>query len=614
MSRIDDTRDNIKTRNMSDEDRKAMFKKFVDHGGEVINERPKRYKQFDREKQRQYREKMEEHVQKNRHPNAKKSSSKGHTGPGSGKVNQASSSSINPLVRYFHLIRIRLNLFFRGVTDGSGLNIKAKFIKKFNTEYKTAIMQLQIVYIELFKNPGYEKAQKIIDRLDSANPLYFELIEMGADIYDRKLTAQIIDEYIAFDQQFFKTASMAEAIEEYFKRLYILYNYQTSMMTAYEKAFAVYSKYIHGDLDVAELRRKTRNSVYIVFNKLYPRLYWLFCFLQKRIISNFDFAVLDDLLAVTPDMKPGTRGPNSPSRLNAEFAVKTREERQREEEQQMEEAREEIKKKAAPKISEETKRGLELMSHIPYDKYAEKYLKNMKWKVSYEGNPLVKAYLVFQEFDEEYSNIFTTNKIKIAVPHDRRNEVDYKIKLSELYNDIRHIDDEFRDYFNSLELFRDVQNDKPMNQTQYLHYSKRLTELEKSLTKKESILRGAMKNFFGTVIDVLEVLSKDMEDKQKIVLNPQEPIEFDYELEGKKKLKGKKIYQAILEVIDYSSAFIHRLSHKQDLSSEASTASRLAADEVEIDSELEENDVDGHTGSSEEDGGGSILDELDKMF
>ncbi len=115
-----------------------------------------------------------------------------------------------------------------------------------------------------------------------------------------------------------------------------------------------------------------------------------------------------------------------------------------------------------------------------------------------------------------------------------------------------------------------------------------------------------MRNFFTDVIDLLEVLSKDMEDKQKIVLNPQELIEFDYELEGNKKLKGKKIYQAILDVIDYSSAFLYRLSHKQDLSSESSTNNKLTADEVEFEVEDEKPAEPGEDKS--------ILDELDDMF
>ncbi|MFW5808709.1 MAG: hypothetical protein ACOC2H_02070 [Spirochaetota bacterium] len=620
MSRIDDTRDNIRTRKMSEDERKAMFKKFVDHGGEVISERPKKYRQFDREKQRQYREKVESHRLQSQKRGAVKRQTSG--GQRSEDRSMKKQYSLNPVARYFHLIRIRFNLFIRGVTDASGRNIKDGFLHKFNTEYKTAVMHLQSVYIELFRNIDYTKAQQIIDRLDALKPLYFELIEMGADIYDRDVTGMIIDEFIIFEQQTFKTTDLANPLIEYFKRIYLLYSYQTTLMASYEKAFALYDRYGMKKIDTADMRRRTRNSIYIVFNKLYPRLYWIFCFINRRVISPFDFSLIDAILGVTPEMKPGTRVANSQSRLNADFALKTREQREMEERQRLDEAHETIKKKSAPKLSDEVKRGLELMSQIPYDEYAAKFLKNARFTADWRSNPMIKAYLVFQEFDEEYSIIFTTNKIKIAVPHDRRNEIDYRIKLSEFYNRIRHIDEEFKSYFNQLELYDEVQNDKPVSQSQYLSHTKRITEMEKSISSAESSLRARMRQFFLSVIDALEVLARDMEKKQKIVLNPQELIEFDYELEGNKKLKGKKIYQAILQVVDYASAFVHRLSHNNDLSpGDASSRQQTGSVEEPAAAVLESTDAEGDkddpfdkTGEQEKMDTGSILDELDNLL
>jgi tetratricopeptide (TPR) repeat protein len=600
MSRIDDTRQNIGTKKMSDEERKQMFKKFVDGGGEIISERPKRHSTFDREKQKTYRDRIEQQKQqmreKSNNPSSKKRSSSG------GSSENHVENNLNPIVRYFHLLNIRFNLLIRGVTDASGKNIKKNFIQQFNSEYKTAIMHFQMLYIELFKNIDYSKSQLIIDKMDKSSPLHFELIEMAADIYDREVTAEIIDEYIAFNQSVFHTASMREPFMEYYKRIYLIYSSQSTLMGAYEKAFDLYTKAVKKGMDIPSQRRKTRNSIYIVFNKFYPKLYWLFCYYNRQIISQFDFTVIDNILGINPDMKPGTRTASSPSRLNAEFAVKSRKEREAEEAEKMEEAREELKKKSAPQISEEVKRGLELMSQINYDGLSEKYLKNLKWNFSYESNPTVKAFLVFQEFDEEYSVIFTTNKIKIAAPHDRRHEADFRIILSEFYNQIRHIEDEFKNYFSSLESYEGVRNDRPTNQAQYFNYSKRLTELEKTVHKRESILRSTMRNFFTEAIDRLEELTEDMEKKQKIVLNPQEEIEFNYELEGNKKLKGKKIYQAILSVIDFSSAFVHRLSHNNDLSGQTKLSQPAVSTEDEADN-IENIESDG-----------SIIDELDNFI
>ncbi|MBN2770048.1 MAG: hypothetical protein JXR90_05055 [Spirochaetes bacterium] len=569
MSNLDKTRDNIKTSQLSESERKAIFQKFVEHGGKVEDTKPRRHKTFDRNKQKEFLQKSEERKNKLAQQKPVRKTKKIISENISNKQSLTSKGpdfSQNPVIKFLTLLRIRFNLLIHGITDFSGLEIKSSFIKKFNQIYKPSIIDLQLVYLDIFKKSGHAISEQIVEKLDRERPLLFELIEFAANIYDREITSDIIDEYIAFGEKDYKTFEMAHALTEYFKRIYLIINFQDTLINAYEKAISHHSSLVKKPDSLNQHKRKIKQSINIVCNKLFPQLYWLFCFFNSGIVSLYDISIIDHMLGLTADTKPGSRQPHSPSRLSAELAVKTKEQKEREISSEMEQAREEIKKKSAPVVPDEVKRGLKLMTQINRNELAKKFIKSNYIISEYKSDPIVKSFLLFREFDEEYSILFTTNKIKISTPSDRRNSSDYRLKLSELYNKIRHIDNQYREYFSTSELYHETEEDKPISQNQYYHYSKRLTELENDLKKRSRDIRNDLKNYFEAIIDLFEELHKDMEGQQKIVINPQQEIELDYELEGNKKLKGKKIYQALLEVIDFSYAFVYRLSSGNDLS------------------------------------------------
>lgn len=604
MSRIDDTRHNIGTGKMDNNERKELFNKFVKAGGEVISERPKRYSTFDRNKQRQFAEKIEAQQKKNSSAQKKK-----------GKTSQNADSSrrkgpsTNPFVILADNLRIRFNLKFRSITDFSCLQMKGAFLDKFNAEYKPAVIQLQLMYLEIFKNPGREISKKIIYNLDKINPIYFELIEMAANIYDNELSSQILDEHIAFNNKSYRTFNFAEPITEFFKRIYLIAPYSDSLFEAFDKSISFYEKLKQDSKLSSGQRKRIKNSIYIVFNKLYPSLYWLFCLYNSRIIPLFAISEIDEILQIGPLEKPGTRVASGPSKLvDSSLAVKTQKEIDAEKEAEMEEAREEFKKKAQSSVSEEEKQGLILMSKIDQKSLIKKFLRNNVLIARYKSDPIIRSFIVFKEFYEEYSILLTTNKLKISVPSDRRTDTDYRLTLSQRYNEIRHIESLYKGYFETIQNYEEAILEKPETENQYFHYSKRITELENLIKNRGKDVRAALRKFFESIIDLFEILAKDMEDAQKIVQNPQEVIDLDYDLEGNKKLKDKKIYLAVSDIIAFSYAFVYRLSGKNDLAEgitkKTNQAEKKAADETKTDNKEK----------SPEDQDKSLFNELDDFL
>ncbi|MGQ9843255.1 MAG: hypothetical protein ACUVRK_06780, partial [Spirochaetota bacterium] len=86
------------------------------------------------------------------------------------------------LKKKFSKLLIRFRLFFLGVTYFSAEYCKPRFMDNLIHTYKTALLQFQVQYYHIF-NP--QSSKQIIAKLDQINPLYYELILMISNIFDR---------------------------------------------------------------------------------------------------------------------------------------------------------------------------------------------------------------------------------------------------------------------------------------------------------------------------------------------------------------------------------------------------------------------------------------------
>ena len=143
--------------------------------------------------------------------------------------------------------------------------------------------------------------------------------------------------------------------------------------------------------------------------------------------------------------------------------------------------------------------------------------------------------------------------------------MDYRGVLSDMYNQLRDCFESLSQYGGIVDGYEKARLDKPVSNEQYLSYSKKLTLMEKTRTQSGHKTRLTIKSFMEKISETLRPLIADMEGPQKIVGNPQDILEFDSGIEGKKKLSGKKIYESIYTAYAYASAFAWRLSTEGDL-------------------------------------------------
>ncbi len=620
MSKVDRTRENIGVSNLDDKTKKDLFHKFVDAGGQVVQDKKKSgFTNFDREKQLSYKNKIDTH---------KKSLQERKPEVPGGRARQASKPVRKPQPQkapapasvprggFIDRAMIRFRLYFSGIAEFFNPYFKKGFIEKFNTEYKAALLEIQMIYLDLFRqNPSQGK--EIIDQLDGFKPIYFETAEMLSMIYDRIRFLSITEAYESFPDVAHKISDHQEMLTDLFKQLYVLRAYADAILNAFENAIQIQMKLEkHKSSVYAAKRKKIRNDVFIIFNKLLPRLYWIFCSRAGAVIPIDDPAV-SGILGITAKDRPGKRvaftaagGTNIPSEM---------------EEVEDEDATAKVIEEAAPlKLPDELKKGLDIMYRLDLSALRQGLDRNDSFRFVKENDKLLTAYLLLREFDREYSFILTTTRIKYNTVYDTPNRTDFRLHLSNLYNNIRGCIDSLLEYSQTFASYEKARLDKPLSNEQYIAYSKKLTILEKTRIQAAGKARATVRGFMDKVSEELRKLVEDMNGPQKIIANPQDEIQFDSDIEGARKLSGKKVYEAIYMTYGYATAFVYRLGPDGDLTGsleykEGESPERIPDEEQVEEMKAKEPEK---TPQSRQNGKpaepkektGSVLSELDDLF
>lgn len=549
--RLDKTKKNIGVTKLDEQTRKDLFEKFVDGGGKVVDEKAARRRlTIDRERQREFLKKAESNASRGRKKEASKR-------PEQKEVSAAGSpphDSTGYLALFFNRLKLRIKLKTSGVAGFNGHYFNNKFFKRFNGSYKPALMELQIMYLEIFrKNPSV--GREITSKLDAIKPLFYELIEMTGNLFDKIMTDQIVEQYINFPEVPKKTSELKGQILLLYKKLHILGRYEHSIQTAFETAVEIFQKTGEKSSEsFSSMRRSLRSDLSVIFQKLYPRLHLLFCLYQWMYIPEHDPSI-DAFLGVSEEEKPGHR---QLARYFDEEAphVEVQEESDTDEESERDDS-------ATEKA---LRKGLELMSTIDFPRLKKECDKARIFENVGDGDKVFLSYLLFNEFDREYSFILTTNKIKFRTDFIARSKIDFRTRLNDLYDRMKKSSDGLKEYAEELENYEKARREKPSRNSQYIEFTKRMETFQKKKTAAGRNALALVRQYMVEVAQELKILLDDMDDNQFYIENPQEELVFDALIEGEKKLKGKKIFDGIYMVYCYALAFAYRLGQNGDLS------------------------------------------------
>jgi len=586
MKEIDKTRENIRISDLDDIQKKDLFEKFVDGGGKVISERNQRRSlAIDRDKQYEYRNRLDDHYR------ALKSKEVTSTPKKKSSAGAGSSANVTSglLLAGF---RIRMRLRFLRITPLSTIYFHKKFLKSFSEDYKPALITMQMIYYHFFKkNPSH--GRRITGRLDKISTIYYEVIEKTGELYDQMTMDQITMHYQSFPDVPKPVSDLREPLMTFFRGLTIIKPYENIILNAFEKTLEIDSNLSEGG-DQRYKRKDIKNALYIIFYKLYPRLHTLFCHYQGDIYFYPDSRI-DDIFAIAEAEKPGNRMKQIYKR-NTPSGDSVSDKR--------EILKDETVESETSEADKYLREGFTAMSRLDFP-YLRRYDKKHIFELVDDSDKILICYLIFLEFEYEYSFVMTTNKIKFNVDFTDNIKVDFKQKMQDLFNEMRKCHEAFQAYADSYAAYSKIKVQRPMGSDQYYAYSKRLDDAIKRKDQVGNMARMVLRSYMDRLGSELEMLINDMDMKQRFIENPQDILDFSLDIEGDKKLHNKKIFEAIKIIYSFVTALAYRLGPEGDLSGKIDNYEIKKIDDLYSDTE---------SGKTIKGEGGSILDELDDII
>lgn len=541
MRKIDDTKDSIRVDKINDEERKKLFNDLTKAGGQVITDKPKKSMVIDRNKQREYRERLDKH-QRSLTPSTAK-----HRKNAAGvKQNKTPNESEyhHPLTFAKNLmLRFRLRFSLR-VCQARFVFFTPKFIDSLMGIYKTALLEAKVQYVDIFKkNP--KEGNRIISALDKQKPLLYEVIEIAAGIIDMMPDDEDVDEIPLSD--------MEETIMRLYHHLSLIRPYENTLFSAYIKAIDLCrNRDVERYPNKQAQKRKIKNALHIIFNLMYRRLHWLACYYKSTYINLNDINAIENLCEILPSEKPGTM------RLLGKQVTKTQQE-------EVNEARQQEHDEPAPSLPEHIMAGLNLMLSFDYKVMRVQFDTKGLFEAAEDNDKVLVSYLIFNEFIREYAFILNTNKIKFNSVIGKESKLHYNALMKDMYYEMNKPMAGFRNYAEVTNNYHKINKEKPINSSHYIAYSKRLQEIINKREQAGKMAKMQIRAFMEKLAEIMKTLLDDANNMREIIINPQDILKLDNSIEGKRKLNDKSIHDAIYQCYCFCSAFIYRLSINGDL-------------------------------------------------
>jgi hypothetical protein len=551
---------------LDDRTRKELFEKFQKAGGQVITNRSRRVRYIQGTKPPSSISRRSSKLPKTTMPTkttekeapkfTKGEKNKQEAAKKQEKEAEKQSYEKELKATFIDKINIYTKCVLMNVTTLSGNYITNSFRKAILTEFKEAILNLQLIYKEIF--PSKQRlTPTIIKHLDDRTPIYYEVITHFANIYSS-------DDFSLFEQAlegkkkvYYKKISVP--LQIFFRKLYILHKYTEAYKTAISLAIDIYTNYNPKSLSFYSKRKKDiKKYVDKVFYYFFPRFHILFCKDFGIYVPLEMTRAFYSILYIKDDELLGKRKGIQEIQEDIE-TLKGKQE----EESSTEGGEEEEKKKVdISSLPKPIQYGLKLMSYRPVRELRDLYDREAIFEYVSDYDKVFITAMLFYEFDEEYSVAFMSNKVKIDIDYSEGVKKDYKQILVDKYSRIRECIVNFRDYGKIVKDIREFSERKPTN---YISYIKQMDSFKMKRMTISINARECIKKVMDDILEILEVLLDPKKPEHKLILNPDEPLIFELEEDKRKKLHKKKVLTALKACYCYAKALSYRLSESGDL-------------------------------------------------
>lgn len=524
--------------------RKELFNKFVESGGQVVEDKKKPANvKFNREKQKELLKAQEQKKEtlKKKYGNVSKETGS-HSGKNGSVINKENPyEGVGTVGLYFASVFSRVRTF-------TGNFVSPVFLKTFKETAQNRFLDLNLVVTTIIHSHSMTK-EGLKKELILKYPLYYELLLRLDKLYEDKVFIEINNKSGNDFRTRVKFKDIDSGIKALLKKLYTLSGYKNDCMEAIGTAFGLMQKFEKiSKSAVNDNISRARNAINFLFGTFLDKLFLVFlnCIKSNISINN---PVVAKILKLEEEDFVG-------------YIVK----RIKEELKKRQGDTEEVKSEDKPEDKEEEKQaddvpaelhdGMDLIRQIDFSK--DKFSKDSAAFYFEKNDKIFHIYMILEEFEKQYSFVLTSNKIRYAVDYQHGGKLDPKAEFNEIYIQLNAVHDSIREYMNIIREAYDIENQAgvPMMQKHnQLH----------NLSIRQSKTNMNIRIKLTEVIKKLDRILTIIYDKaDRVVQNSDEQLSFDNSLEGKKKMDGKKPVESIYLTREYIRALLFKLE-KGDL-------------------------------------------------
>ena len=580
MEDIEKTRDRLKLDEIEKEDRKDLFNKFVDAGGEVLSDRKKVNHNISNNSSNSAKKNTFVNNNVSNHLDTKTRREPQFTNrqivhevaekPKNNEIALTIKKSKPP----FYNTKLWFNAFASGVITLFGGKVNPKFLNFIDKYVIASLLEMDTLIFNALNPMGINdidaknKRDKIIARF--AEKLEdVELLERIKAQYDEKVYNNFLRQYKDVDSSVVAVNYVNE-LKSMFRPLYILHLYVSRMKSVGEKAMMSYAIIDNMSKGIVNSRISAfKRAVDLIYSRYYPKLLILLQYAAKEKLETIDdfnkfFDIKDeDILG---------------------YYTKLRLTNQKLNENKIEEVKENIGKKEEEedeKLNKIESIGVKLIEKCVSFKKADnniEYETDPFYTVE-ESDKIYRIKVLIDFLDREYSILFVSNKVKYNSVFDNLVRTDYKADFNNIFLSLSDINSRFNEYSDICRGILKVEQDEGMR------FEQRVAMLSERNGQRAYIsknLKSTVSSIISPFKRKLDKLLLDKEEREKIIANPNDILTFFTDIGYKKRVQGYNVLKALTEAYYFVSGFNY-LINEGELS-----GAGLLIDGADLDNEVKD--------------------------
>lgn len=559
MGDIDKTRDRLKLDDIEEDDRRDLFNKFVDAGGEVVYDSRKKINSTTTN----INANTNSHIKKNNSINTNSQSRFEHSDikpkkeshPTNKQTNYEAIEKIktnevfkpaNKSKPLFFNFKLWLSAFSSGVITFFGGKVNPKFLNFIDKNVISSLLEMDTLMFNALNPMGINdadsknKREKIISRF--ATELEdVELLERIKDQYDEKVYKNLLRPYKELDSPVVAVNYVNE-LKGMFRPLYVLHLYSSKIKLVGEKAMSSYAIVDNMSKGIVNSRISAfKRAVELIYSKYYPKLLILLQYASKEKLETLE--EFNRFLEITDVDILG-------------YYTKLKLANQKIHESKIEAAKENIgKKDEEEKLNKIESIGVKLIEKCVSFKKEDN---NIEYETDpfytiEENDKIYRIKVLIDFLDREYSILFVSNKVKYNLVYDNLVRTDYKSDFNNIFLSLSDINSRFNEYSEICKNILKVEEDEAMRFEQRVSMLSERNGQRAYISKK---LKSTVMSIINSFKKKLDKLLLDKEEREKIIANPNDILTLFADIGNhKKRVQGYNVLKALTEAYYFISGF-----------------------------------------------------------